>query len=144
MRLWHLGALAVVAATLLTLTGCPNSTSNPGGGGGNTDKEKPADKLKSAVEGKWEGKMNDKKVTYEFKKDGKFEFDGDKLKFSGTWSVPDDKHVELKYKLTDEQLKEAKELKMDPEPKADNDDKRTASVKDDELTLGGEKLKKAK
>jgi hypothetical protein len=142
MRVWHLGVLAVVAATLLTLTGCPTPTSNPGGGGG--DKDKGAEKLKSAVEGKWEGKMNDKKVTYEFKKDGKFDFEGDKLKFSGTWSVPDDKHVELKYSLTEDQIKDAKELKMDPEPKKENDAKHPASVKDDELTLGSEKLKKAK
>jgi hypothetical protein len=134
MRLWHLGVAGVLA---LALAGCTSTTTGPTGSGGGG-----ADKLKSAVEGKWEDK--DKKITYDFKKDGKFDFEHDKLKFNGTWSVPDDKHVELKYTLTDEQIKEAKEMKMDPEPKKENDDKRTASVKDDELTLGSEKLKKAK
>jgi len=139
MRLWHLGALGVLT---VALTGCTQTTT--GGGTGGPPKADAADKLKTAMVGKWEG-GGEKKPTYEFKKDGKFDFEGEnKLKFSGEWKAADEKHVELKYTLTEDQIKEAKELKMDPEPKEKNEPKLSVSVKDDELTLGSEKLKKAK
>jgi hypothetical protein len=138
MRLWHLGALGVLT---VALTGCTQTTT--GGGTGGPPKADAADKLKTAMVGKWEG-GGEKKPTYEFKKDGKFDFAEDKLKFSGDWKVVDDKHVELKYALTEDQIKDAKELKIEPEPKKDNENKVEAKVDGESLTLGSEKLKKPK
>src|SRR5258708_35086541 len=105
MRMWHLGVLGILTVALI---GCTPPTSNPSGSG---EKGGGADKLKTAMVGKWECKLGDKKVAYEFKNDGKFDFEGDKLKFNGEWKAMDDKHVSLKYNLTEEQIKEAKELK---------------------------------
>jgi hypothetical protein len=142
MRLWHLSVLGVVA---LALAGCGPVTTAPSSGGGdksNADKA-GAEKLKSAVEGKWEGKMNDKAATYEFKKDGKFEFERDKLTVKGDWKAVDDKHLELKYTLAEDQVEDAKKVWKEPEQKkGDMTNKVAAEVKDGKLKIGGETFEK--
>jgi hypothetical protein len=142
MRVWHLGMLGVVVLAL-ALTGCGQPTTGGGtpttGGGGGSG----ADKLHDAVIGKWEGKVDDKTATYDFKKDGKFEFDRDKLTVKGDWKAADDKHLELKYTLGEDQVEDAKKVWKEPEQKkGDITNKMKAEVKDGELKIGGETFKK--
>jgi hypothetical protein len=117
---------------------------------------------RSSVSGK--ARAGDANVTYDFKKDGKYDYESGKTKYTGKWKAVDDKTIEEKFKLTEEEAEALKpvvkamnevidlankvpgvnESKI-PEPvKGENTWKVRAEVKGDELTLGGLKLKKAK
>jgi hypothetical protein len=154
--------VALLGALVLALAGCNHSTpgdakpadNKPGSGGS---------KLAEQMVGTW-AKDN---ASYDFKKDGTFEYKGGDLTYRGKYRALDDKTIEEEYDLTAEQAKLIKELvwepakkiydaipdnpllKKDPwdwpEPKeGKNTAKVKASVAGDKLTLGGAEYTKKK
>ena len=162
--------VTLAGALALALAGCTNN-SNTGGGDSKPADPKPADpkvaggasKLAEQMVGTWEKD----KASYDFKKDGTFEYKGGDLTYRGKYKGIDDKTIEEEYELTAEQAKLIKELvwepakkiydaipdtpfmKKDPwdwpEPKeGKNTAKVKASVAGDKLTLGGAEYTKKK
>jgi hypothetical protein len=165
MRVWHLTFMAGIG---LALAGCGSATTPASRSPGETPPKvglgDEAAVLRGKMLGKWTGTDTGKPVSYEFDKDDTYKYESDKLKYTGgTWKAVDDKNVELTYTLTDEQLAVAKEVwkvtmelidkgpiipgiqvEKPPEPKKENTIKVNAAVTGDELTLGTQRLKKAK
>lgn len=156
--------VALAGALALALAGCTNNSTT---GDNKPADSKPGDKggggakLAEQVVGTWT-KDN---MSYDFRKDGTFEYKGGDLTYRGKYKGIDDKTIEEEYELTAEQAKLIKELVWEPakkiydaipdnplmkkepwdwpEPKeGKNTAKVKASVAGDKLTLGGTEYKK--